>query len=142
MFEFLDEMVKYCEIVIFTAATKEYADFILDSIEVNNHYFDYRLYRQHTSFHGIYLVKDLSWLGRDLRKVIIVDNIAENFKLQNQNGLNIKTWTGEVNDKELLYLKEILSNIFKNKSENILPFIKTVKEHFVRNSNSYCNYST
>lgn len=140
MFEFLDEMVKYCEILIFTAATKEYADFILDSIEVNNHYFDYRLYRQHTSFHGIYLVKDLSWIGRDLRKVIIIDNTAENFKLQNQNGLHIKTWTGEINDRELLYLKNILSNIFENKTDSLLPFIKIVKEHFNKNCNSYSNY--
>lgn len=31
--EFLDEMAKHYEVVIFTAAVKEYADNILDSID-------------------------------------------------------------------------------------------------------------
>ena len=40
----------------------------------------HRLYRQHTRVtdDGIYM-KDLSRLGRDLSKTLIVDNIADNF---------------------------------------------------------------
>ena len=39
----------------------------------------YRLYRQHALPHGPVFVKDLSRIGRDLSKCIIVDNVAENF---------------------------------------------------------------
>ena len=68
------------EIVIFTAGTEEYADWVLSFLE-NVSFIKYRLYRQHAlPFKGYYL-KDLSRLGRDISKVIIVDNIAENFAL-------------------------------------------------------------
>lgn len=42
--EFLEEMSKYFELVIFTAAVKEYADSILDSIDKKG-LLSYRLYR-------------------------------------------------------------------------------------------------
>ena len=45
--EFLDEMAKHYEVVIFTAAVKEYADNILDSIDEKKR-ISYRLYREHT----------------------------------------------------------------------------------------------
>jgi len=38
------------------------------------------------------IIKDLSKLGRDLSKTIIVDNIAENFVLQKDSGIFISTW--------------------------------------------------
>jgi TFIIF-interacting CTD phosphatases, including NLI-interacting factor len=40
-------------------------------------------------------VKDLGNLGRDLSKTIIVDNLAENFALQPDNGIFIKTWLND-----------------------------------------------
>ena len=135
MFEFLEKMKTYCEIIIFTAATKDYADVILDSLELVEPFFDYRLYRQHTSFHGISIIKDLSWIGRNLNKTIIIDNISDNFKLQYSNGLAIKTWCGDIKDEELYALKVLLSSIFETGSSDILPFIKTLKD-------SYKAYST
>jgi CTD small phosphatase-like protein 2 len=41
-------MAQYYEIVIFTAALQEYADQVVDQIDVNNN-IKLRLYRQHTS---------------------------------------------------------------------------------------------
>ena len=73
-------MAQYYEIVIFTAALQEYADQVVDQIDVGNN-IKYRLYRQHTSQNGPFLVKDLSLLGRDLHKTIIIDNISDNFIL-------------------------------------------------------------
>ncbi len=77
---FLKLMSSHFEIVIFTAGTEEYADWALSFLE-NVGCIKHRLYRQHgLPFKGYYL-KDLSRLGRDLDKTIIVDNIAENFAL-------------------------------------------------------------
>ena len=73
-------MAKYYELVIFTAGLKEYADWILDDFD-KERLIKFRLYRNSCRFKkGVY-VKDLSRLGRDMRKTIIVDNIAENFEL-------------------------------------------------------------
>ena len=73
----------YYEIVVFTAASQEHADFILNVLDPERQHIQHRLYRQHTvvTEEGVYL-KDLARLGRDLRKTIIVDNIADNFERQ------------------------------------------------------------
>merc|ERR1711934_1052014 len=77
-YKFLEEMAKYYEVVIFTAAMQDYADWVLNQIDKPKR-IKYRLYRQHALPHGPVFVKDLSRIGRDLSKTIIVDNVAENF---------------------------------------------------------------
>jgi CTD small phosphatase-like protein 2 len=75
---FLREMSKYYEVVIFTAALQDYADSILNAMDKEK-MISHRLYRGSCRFrHGTYL-KDLSRLGRDLSKSIIIDNMEENF---------------------------------------------------------------
>lgn len=56
---------------------------------------DYYLYRQHAVRVKNGFVKDLSRLGRDLNKIIILDDLSNNFKLQKENGVKIKAWHGE-----------------------------------------------
>ena len=115
LYEFLDGIEKYFELVIFTASTKDYADPIIDAIEQNKLYFDYRLYRNHTTIIGRDFIKDISKLGRDLSKVIIVDNMSQNFKLQKDNGITIRSfWGKDVDDLALIDLLPILLNIAKN----------------------------
>ena len=98
---FLREMSQLYEVVIFTAAMQDvlsfrliqlqYADWVLDQIDKDK-CITYRLYRQHAFPHGPIYVKDLSRIGRDLSRTIIVDNVAENFQLQPDNGIFIKSW--------------------------------------------------
>ena len=76
--QFLTEMAEIYEVVIFTAAMQDYADWVLNQIDKPKR-IKYRLYRQHALPHGPVFVKDLSRIGRDLSKTIIVDNVAENF---------------------------------------------------------------
>ncbi len=78
MTRFLSELSQFYEIVVFTAALQDYADWILDQIDQHK-CISHRLYRQHTKRKTEYALKDLSLLGRDMKKTIIVDNIAENF---------------------------------------------------------------
>lgn len=66
------------EIIIFTAAMQDYADWALSHF-FNENKIEARFYRQHAFPLGGFYVKDLSRIGRDLSKTIIVDNIAENF---------------------------------------------------------------
>lgn len=105
--KFLEEMNKYYEVVIFTAALQEYADWALDQIDKGN-WIHYRLYRQHTMPSGNVFIKDLSRLGRDLTRTIIVDNVADNFMLQNDNGIFVKTWFDDASDMMLESLAPLL----------------------------------
>jgi CTD small phosphatase-like protein 2 len=59
-------------------------------------------------------MKDLSKIGRDLKKTIIVDNLPQNFRFQNQNGIFIKSFYGEDSeDNALIDLIPILKGIRK-----------------------------
>lgn len=92
--EFLSRMSKLFELVIFTAGTKAYADNIIDSIDPE-HCVSFRLYRNHITLHEGAPIKDLSQLGRDLNRTIIIDNLSSNFRLQPNNGILISSWYGE-----------------------------------------------
>jgi TFIIF-interacting CTD phosphatase-like protein len=67
---------------------------------------------------GAYL-KDLSKLGREISKTIIVDNNPESFLLQAENGIYIKSWFGDKNDNALQELTQILINLTKIKNVDI-----------------------
>ena len=126
--QFLHELTKYYEISIFTTGTKEYCDRILQLLDLDNNLIKYRLYKHHIALKDINVsVKDLSLLGRDLSKTIIVDNLEENFRRQPDNGLPIITWKGDINDFSLKYLTTILKNIVINKVSDVRKVIKKIK---------------
>ena len=145
--EFLQNIKKYYEIIVFTSATKEYADSIEDEIENDIKYFDYRLYRQHTIIYDNYLVKDISRIGRELDKMIIVDNMPQNYKLQKENGIMIKPYWGEDDyDTALISLQEILIKIainFDDVRKGILFYkddiLNKVSSNFSRKENNLLN---
>ena len=112
--EFLDKVGKYYELIIFTTATQDYADLLIDAVEEDKIYFDHRLYREHAVIIDNDFVKDLTRIGRPLDKIIIVDNMPQNFKLQKENGIMIKAFWGEdCYDTALYELIPILVNIAK-----------------------------
>lgn len=126
---FLKEMSRLFEVVVFTAAAKDYADFILDIVERRaqnlesdmqpestdvgdgtntfkekenrEKFISHRLYRSNCFLESGVFIKDLSRLGRPLENTIIVDNIRDNFCRQKSNGIEITTWVGDAQDREL-----------------------------------------
>ena len=118
--EFLSKMKKIYELILFSYETQEYVDPILDLIEKKEKYFEYRLYKEHTKFNGKDYIKDLSKLGRDLRRIIIIDNIPQSFKLQKNNGICIKPFFGDVvSDRNTLkFLGSILEKIRYDSDES------------------------
>ena len=112
LFGFLEEMGVYYELIVWTSATEAYANTLLDAIECEKTYFDYVFYREHAIIVGDDFVKDLNRIGRPLDRVIIVDDMPQNFRLQRQNGITIKPFLGDDNsDMALYYLLPILKNI-------------------------------
>ena len=148
LFHFLNTVSEYYELIIFTAGLKEYAKIVLDLIEnrMGKKIFDYRLYREHTepNDEGIF-IKDLSKIGRNLQKIIIVDNTKENYELQNDNGIEIKSYYGFDskkmdlmedniildNDKCLLELEKILIKIAEEKPKNLCLILKKYQKEIL-----------
>ena len=112
LIEFLQNIKPYYEIIIFSSGNRKYSDLIIDLIEEKYKCIDYRLYQEHCVIIDNDFVKDLSKIGRAIDKIIIVDNIPQNYRLQKENGINIKSFFGDnSNDKILYQLSEILISI-------------------------------
>ena len=59
-------------------------------------------------------MKDLERVGRDLSRTIIIDNVAQNFTRQPENGIHIRSWFDDVNDTALIELAPILIKIVED----------------------------
>ena len=105
---FLKEVSKYYEIIIFTSSPKNYADNILNKIDISGNLISHRLYRNHVVFENGKSVKNLNKLGRDLTKTIFIDNLRSNAKYNLHNLCSIKTWISDIFDDRLIKLKDKL----------------------------------
>ena len=113
LFWFLSKVKPFYELITFTSASREYAQPIINEIELKNKYFDYTFFREHSVISGNDFVKDISRIGRDMKRIIIVDNMEQNFRLNKNNGIKIKAFYGDQNDKVLYELSKILVMIVK-----------------------------
>ena len=112
--EFLNELSKFYEIIIFTSSPKEYADDILDKIDSSGDLISHRLYKPHVIFEKGKSVKKLELIGRDLNKIIFVDNLKYNAKYNLKNLYLIPSWTDDINDNELYKLENKLKYIYES----------------------------
>ena len=112
--EFLTELSELYEIIIFTSSPKIYADNIIDKIDEKNNLISHRLYKSHVIFERGKSVKKLNLIGRDLNKIIFVDNMKCNAKYNPKNLYLIPSWTDDIYDDELLKLKNKLKYIYSS----------------------------
>ncbi len=124
---FIKSVGKLFEVVIFTASISKYASPLLDILDKEKN-IKFRLYRDHCTFiNGIY-IKDLKKCNRSLKDLIIVDNSPIAYTFDSDNGLPIKTWIEDPDDKELMKLLPILE--FLSKTKDVRKFI----DQFVYNN--------
>ncbi|KYK69994.1 Dullard family phosphatase domain-containing protein, partial [Toxoplasma gondii TgCatPRC2] len=105
---FLEVVSRLYEVVIFTASLQTYADPLIDLLDPKG-LCPYRLFRSSCSHWKGLWIKDLENLGRDLRRVILVDNSPSAYLLQPWNALPIKSWFFNMADRELDDLTSILA---------------------------------
>ena len=116
LYDFLDVVGQYYELILFTGSSENYTKSIVEALERKKKYFDFIFYRQYLVKCGDCYIKDLSKIGRPLNSTIIIDNNPQNYKLQKENGICIKSFWGDDPDDIALYnLIDILINIVKEK---------------------------
>ena len=123
-------MKQLFELVLFSFGTKEYVDNIMEKIEQKEKFFDYFLYRQHSSYKNGDYVKDLSRLGRNMKKILIVDDIPQVFKLQKENGICIKPFYGDIiSDRNTLKILGKLLERIRYEADNYGDIRKSLSKY-------------
>lgn len=119
--EFLKRMGELFECVLFTASLAKYADPVSDLLDKWGA-FRSRLFRESCVFHRGNYVKDLSRLGRDLNKVIIVDNSPASYIFHPDNAVPVASWFDDMSDTELLDLIPFFERL--SKVDNVYTVLK------------------
>ncbi|CAO2649765.1 Nn.00g010570.m01.CDS01 [Neocucurbitaria sp. VM-36] len=101
----LDYFLRYLssqyELVIFTSVKSMDADPIIRKLDPFRLVM-WPLFREATRFEKGEYIKDLSYLNRDLSKVIMIDTDPSHVKLQPENAIVLPKWKGEPGDKGLV----------------------------------------
>ena len=115
--EALDLIKSHYHIVVYTASHQSYADAVLNYLDKENKYFQYRLYRNHCvqcDVEGIkFYVKDLDTLNKyyNLKDVVLIDNSVLSFAYHLNNGIPIVPFVEQKDDTQLLMLAYYLLSI-------------------------------
>ncbi|KRX08043.1 HAD-like domain [Pseudocohnilembus persalinus] len=126
--KFLENMSQICEIVIFTAGTKDYALKVSQILDPEEKIISHILSREQVTFTDRACNeyhKNLDKLGRNLDYTVIVDNDHHNFQYQPFNGIQIQEWHENPNDIELQKLQQLLLNMINNRRQ-VPDFIKEI----------------
>uniref|UniRef100_A0A7S1T7G1 FCP1 homology domain-containing protein n=1 Tax=Compsopogon caeruleus TaxID=31354 RepID=A0A7S1T7G1_9RHOD len=97
---FLRAVAQWYEVVVFSGSGYAYVEAIVNRLDPEG-FISHRLYKEHCTLIGEYCVKDLSLLGRDLRRVIIMDNNEASYAYQPENAIPIPSWISRDDDCEL-----------------------------------------
>jgi 2,3-diketo-5-methylthio-1-phosphopentane phosphatase len=99
---FLKRLSEFAEVVLFTAGLEDYAAPICDALEKRYGVFTAKLFRPATVHSEVYpCVKDLSMLGRDLARIVLIDDTPLAFLNQPDNGIPIYNFRGDIDDRVL-----------------------------------------
>ncbi|XP_019954153.1 CTD small phosphatase-like protein 3 [Paralichthys olivaceus] len=128
--EFLQSMSKVYELFVYTCAKKEYAEKILDILDPQRKLFRHRLFQDDCACILGHYIKDLSILGRDLAKTVVLDNAPHTYPYHLMNTIPIKSWSGESADRELHKLISYMEKL--SAAEDFREVLKKRKDHFHR----------
>ncbi|KAI1259201.1 NIF-domain-containing protein [Xylariaceae sp. FL1019] len=123
---FLHYLSQYYELVLFTSVPMAMGEPLMRKLDPFQ-FIVWPLFREATKYKEGEIVKDLSYLNRDLSKVIIIDTKAEHVQNQPENAIILPKWTGDKGDKDLVSLIPFLEYIFAMEYKDVREVLKSFK---------------
>ena len=115
--EFLSQLSNYYDLYVYSASSKQYLNNVIKNLDKKNiikkcycrddciiyventeEDFDINISKKNNKYN---YVKDLKKINKDLRNIVFIDNNIVSFKLQEKNGIPIKSWYDDNDDIEL-----------------------------------------
>ncbi|KAL2159389.1 hypothetical protein VTH06DRAFT_2393 [Thermothelomyces fergusii] len=127
---FLHYLSQYYEIVLFTTVPFATAEPLVRKLDPYR-FIMWPLFREATKYQDGEIVKDLSYLNRDLSKVIIIDTNPKHVRAQPENAIILPKWTGDPKDKELVSLVPFLEFVAGMEYSDVREVIKSFEGHHI-----------
>lgn len=121
---FLHYLSQYYELVLFTSVPFAIGEPLVRKLDPFR-FIVWPLFREATKYKDGEIVKDLSYLNRDLSKVIIIDSKAEHVRNQPENAIILNKWTGDPKDTELVSLIPFLEYIHTMQYSDVRTVLKS-----------------
>merc|ERR1719189_1794621 len=112
---FLNKVSKDYEIVIWTSRA-QYVNSCIDQIDTQK-VVSFRLFRENCKKVGDDCIKDISLIGRPLKKTILIDDDPKNYLKQPKNSIAMHEWKGSSEDRELSKILPLLQGKLKDTSD-------------------------
>ncbi|UNI22971.1 mitochondrial inner membrane protein required for protein import [Purpureocillium takamizusanense] len=121
---FVRYLSQYYELVLFTTVPFAMGEPIVRKLDPFR-FIMWPLYREATKYEDGEIVKDLSYLNRDLSKVIIIDTKASHVRKQPENAIILDPWKGEAKDQDLVGLIPFLEYIHTMQYSDVRKVLKS-----------------
>ncbi|EMR63281.1 putative mitochondrial import inner membrane translocase subunit tim-50 protein [Eutypa lata UCREL1] len=121
---FLRYLSQYYELVLFTSVPYAMGEPLIRKLDPFR-FIVWPLFREATKYKDGEIVKDLSYLNRDLSRVIIVDSKATHVQNQPENAIILPPWKGDPKDTELVSLIPFLEYIHTMQYKDVRQVLKS-----------------
>ncbi|KAK9769384.1 putative Mitochondrial import inner membrane translocase subunit TIM50 [Seiridium cardinale] len=121
---FLHYLSQYYELVLFTTVPFAMGEPLVRKLDPYR-FIVWPLFREATKYKDGEIVKDLSYLNRDLSKVIMIDSNAQHVRNQPENAIVLPKWTGDPKDKDLVALIPFLEYIHTMQYKDVREVLKS-----------------
>ncbi|KAF8000304.1 hypothetical protein HF325_005233 [Metschnikowia pulcherrima] len=122
--EFLRQVGKWYEVVVFTASVAKYGDPLLNKLDIHRAVHQ-RLFRDSCYTYQGNFIKNLLQLGRPLQDLIIIDNSPASYIFHPQHSVPISSWFSDTHDNELLDLLPLLEDLAKPNVDDVSLVLDT-----------------
>lgn len=121
---FVRYLSQYYELVLFTTVPFAMGEPLVRKLDPFR-FIMWPLYREATKYEDGEIVKDLSYLNRDLSKVIIIDTNATHVRKQPENAIVLEPWKGNSKDQDLVGLIPFLEYIHTMQVDDVRKTLKS-----------------